>query len=96
MIMNKEQIEQILEEEGYPAFMVDRTIEKIDKFCPLVKSAFGKWVLTKKCENIIVEGYSFSSLMEKYGMTPVRAFITLDWLSREPGRAKASLKNGIK
>ena len=94
--MEKEQIEQILKEEGYPAFMVENTIIKIDNFCPQVKSAFEKWTQTKECEDIVVEGYSFSNLMDKYGMTPVGAYITLDWLSREPERAKACLKKGIK
>ena len=96
MIMNKQQIEQILKDEGYPAFMVEKTILKIENFCPLVKSAFIKWTQTKECENIAIEGYSFFSLMDKYGMTPVGAFITLDWLSREPERAKKKKKKGIK
>ena len=94
--MKKEQIEQILKDEGYPAFMVEKTIVKIENFCPLMKSTFEKWARTSECENIAVEGYSFSSLIDKYGMTPVGAFITLDWLSREPECAKTSLIRGVK
>ena len=96
MIMEKEQIEQILKEEGYPIFMIEKTVAKIENFCPLIKSAFEKWTQTKEFENIAVEGYSISNLMDKYGMTLVGAFITLDWLNREPERAKTSLKKGIK
>ena len=55
MIMEKEQIEQILKEEGYPIFMIEKTVAKIENFCPLVKSAFEKWTQTKEFENIAVE-----------------------------------------
>ena len=49
-------------------------------------------------EILAKEGYPdfmIESTME-YKMKPIGAFITLDWLYREPDQAKKALKRGIK
>ena len=42
------------------------------------------------------EGYSMKSLMKDYGMAFTGAILTLDWLIREPERAKEALSYGIR
>ena len=95
-MMNKEQIIQVLKREDYPSFMIESTVEKIGNFCPKVKNAFEQWMKTGNQCNLVIEGYGFRDLSKKYGMTPVGAFITLDWLYREPQKAKSNLMKGIK
>lgn len=76
--------------------MVEKTLEKIEQFSPIIKDSFQKWAKTGKSSDTAIEGYCFDDLVKKYGMKPVGAFITLDWLIREPEKAKASLAKGIR
>jgi hypothetical protein len=45
---------------------------------------------------ITLEGYTFKDLIHQYGMKPIGAFITMDWLKREPEKATEVLERGIK
>jgi hypothetical protein len=86
----------LLKEENYPAHMLDKTIEKLEKLQPEILSAFTQWLSDGKTPSISIENFSFQDLTMKFGMTPVGAFITLDWLVREPEKAKRSLERGIR
>lgn len=86
----------LLKEENYPAHMLDKTIEKLEKLQPEILSAFTQWLSDGKTPSISIENFSFQDLTMKFCMTSVGAFITLDWLVREPEKAKKALKNGIK
>lgn len=47
---------------------------------------------TSEIPAISVGGYSIPRLMDEYGMNPMSALFTLDWLKRDPERARRSLK----
>jgi hypothetical protein len=94
--MNKEILIKLLKEENYPTHMVDVTIEKLNKLQPIVLDNFEAWLNEGKLPNFEVEGYSYQVLVNDYGMKPVGAFLTLDWLCRDPQKASLSLKKGIK
>ena len=53
-----------------------------------------KWLETGELENAEVAGYSVRDLQTKHGMNELAAFLTLDWLIREPEKATASLQRG--
>lgn len=94
--MDKSVIKEILAKEGYPDFMIGNTVEKIGNFAPDIANAFAEW-LDKGIEpHLEVEGFSYAMLLQTYQMKPIGAFITLDWLYREPDRAKKALKRGIR
>lgn len=92
----KNKIIKILNEEGYPEFMHENTYQKVVRFHEPVKTAFILWVEDKKLPELSVEGYTFDFLTSKMEMQPVGAFITLDWLIRDPEKAKNALRKGIK
>ncbi len=94
--MNKEILVKLLKEENYPAHMVDATIGKLNKLQPIVLDNFEAWLNEGKIPDIEIEGYSYRILVNDYGMKPVGAFLTLDWLCRDPQKASLSLKKGIK
>lgn len=94
--MERIKIKEILVEEQYPEFMHESTINKIERFTPAVKDVFNEWCSSNKNPDFSVEGFSFCDLVAKWGMKPIGAFITLDWLIREPEKAKAALQKGIK
>ena len=94
--MDRERIKKILAEEQYPEFMIEKTADKIEAFSIAVAEAFDNWSKDKSQPNISIEGFTFTDLVTKWGMKPIGAFITLDWLLREPGKAKKALNNGIR
>ena len=94
--MNKEILIKLLKEENYPTHMVDVTIEKLNKLQPIVLDNFEAWLNEGIIPDIEIEGYSYRVLVNDYGMKPVGAFLTLDWLCRDPQKASLSLKKGIK
>lgn len=94
--MERENIKEILAKEQYPEFMIESTIDKIERFAPAVKNVFNEWYSSNKNPDFSVEGFSFCDLIAKWGMKPVGAFITLDWLVREPEKANEALLKGIK
>lgn len=96
MNMNNETLTKLLNEENYPVHMVEGTIAKLKKLQPVVADSFDSWLKQGKLPNIEIEGYTYSILANDYGMKPVGAFLTLDWLCRDPQKAILSLQKGIK
>ena len=94
--MNRDTLLGLLKEERYPEYMIDNTIAKLEHLQPNIASIFAEWATTGKIPEISIEGYTFSTLTHNFGMKPIGAFLTLDWLVREPQRARAALKKGIK
>jgi len=95
-MIEKKQLLDILIKEGYPEFMHEKTILKIQNFNEQISMVFKKWVVDNITPQITIEGYSFEYLVHTMKMQPVGAFITLDWLVREPEKAKQALRQGIK
>lgn len=85
----------ILKEEGYPPFMIEKTIEKIHNLSFSVNEVFSKWLEDGRIPKLTIEGYSYSMLLNEYGMKPIGAFLTLDWLVKKPEEAKTALEKGI-
>lgn len=94
--MDKQTLRQLLLDNGYPNHMIEKTVEKIGHFQPVIRDAFSNWVANGVEPTIEIQGYSFSQLRLDYGMKAIGAFITLDWLIRNPENAAKSLKRGIR
>ncbi len=70
----------------------DGIVQKITKLAPDIYEAFEAWFQTGIVKEIEVEGYTVASLRRmKKEMNIVGAYLTLDWLSRDPEHAKAAL-----
>ena len=94
--MEKEVILNLLKEEEYPDYMIEQTSLKLEKLQPVLSHAFDLWVNKGIVPTITIEGYSYEKLTSAYGMKPVGAFLTLDWLCREPDKALQSLRRGFR
>lgn len=94
--MERNQIIEILKEEAYPEYMIEQTANKLENLVPEIKDVFEQWHLDGAIPSITLEGYSYQDLVNLYGMKPVGAFITLDWLKREPEKAARALEKGIR
>ena len=62
---------------------------------PEVQAAFWRWWATDEITDMRAEGYNMASLMHspdgKRARHPVQALLTLDWLIKEPERARRHL-----
>jgi len=94
--MEEERIIKKLTDEGCPSFMVSNMVEKIKAMDPELLAVFSLWCDNGKTPDIEVEGFTFESLVNDYDMNPVGAFLTLDWLRKEPEKASQEIKRGIK
>jgi hypothetical protein len=83
-----------MHEFGYPADGARLVAEKLARCQPWIREAFCAWWEAGTLPNLTVEGYTAQTLIEKHRMQPIAAFLTLDWLAREPALATASLKKG--
>ena len=79
---------------GYPEGGARLVAEKLLACAPQIKRAFSLWWETGNLTDLQIEGYSVKRLIDEHSMNPIAAFLTLDWLSREPEKARASLARG--
>ena len=94
--MERNRIIEILKEQGYPTFMLEKTADKVENLSQPLKESFSLWVESGIEPSLSIKGYSYSILIEKFKMKQVGAFITLDWIMREPEKAIENLNRGIK
>lgn len=90
-------IEEILIERGYPESAAIATSTNLSKLSGRFRIAIDKWLSEGVESKIESQGYSSKGLMAKFkGMTYPAAVLTLDWLEREPEKAKRTIEQGIR
>ncbi len=88
-------IPRLTSEYGYPQKGAQLVADKLVACSPSIVQAFERWWASGNLpDDFQVEGYSPQSLFNEHGMNPIAAFLTLDWLGREPEKALASLRKG--
>jgi len=75
---------------GYSADGASAVSNRIIQARKGVQAAFWRWWWTGEMA-LTVEGYTPDRLVWDHGLTPIAAFLTLDWLLRDPDAAKISL-----
>ena len=93
-IQKEEIVKRLTKEFGYPPQGAHLVVEKLSNLAPELQLEFSKWGRTGDVPGVKVQEYTVDKLMREYGMNPIAALLTLDWLNREPENAKASLKRG--
>lgn len=78
--------------DGYKSGM-DVTIDDISEMDSEVQRRTLKFLETGEIEDVEIEGYTIKKLTET-GMNALAAFLSQDWLLRNPGEAKVMLKRG--
>lgn len=92
MIDEKTLHDRLLNDFDYTEDEIPETIVKINALNPEIYSAFESWFNSGKVQEIEAEGYTVASIREKYPKwNVIAAYFTLDFLKREPERAKAAL-----
>lgn len=78
----------------YPNDKVYILTSVLEKMSPLVKKALETFLQTNEHKEINLFGYSVQNLIAQQGMNEIAAYLTLDWIIREPDKAIESLKKG--
>lgn len=92
MELNEEQVrERLITEFGYPPEQAGITAEKLLHLESGLQTDFEEWWETGRLPETEVEGFTVKRLMEQRELNPVAAFLSLDWLLREPKIAKETL-----
>lgn len=86
--------ERLSAEFGYPPKGAALVAAKLVRLVPPIAAAFEAWQQTGALPDLTVAGYSFQTILSEHGMQPIAAFLTLDWLARDPAAASASLRKG--
>lgn len=63
-----------------------RTINRVRKLDSQIKNALIDWFNQEEV-SLTINDVSFDELVNDEGFTPVRAFLLLDWIKREPAQA---------
>lgn len=98
MIMDKNNITKILvEREGYTekkAILLANECQNIsEELRPLLK----KWLQNASVmEDFTTHGYSLLNMMQQRGMHYLAALLDMDWLIKEPGKAKPVIDSFMK
>ena len=79
---------------GYSPQGAGLVATKLASCAPVVQQAFEQWWTTGRLPDLMVEEYDVARLAKEHNMRPVAALLTLDWLLREPAKARASLGRG--
>jgi len=88
-------IHRLIEEFGYPPAGAKLVAEKLVASSPMVKVSFLHWWRTGVLDTEMeIEGYTLTRLIDQHTLKPIAAFLTLDWLVREPETARAVIARG--
>jgi HD-like signal output (HDOD) protein len=86
---------RLVNEFGFSAQSAELTAGDLLSCSQVVLDAFVRWWRTGELGNLEVEGISAAKLTSEHGLTPVGAFLMLNWLLADPARAKAVLSRGF-
>ena len=91
--MKTEEIKKLLEARGYSQKNAGLVATEIQSLEPSLIPLWEKWAVdAKDCEDFEAEGYSIRFFMKKQRMTYPAALLSIDWLLKEPDKAKEALK----
>jgi hypothetical protein len=87
-------VQRLIGEFGYSPHAAQVVAEELADADERIQEAFLRWWTKGELSNLTVRQYNLRRLKDEHGMNPIAAFLTLDWLLKEPGKALASLARG--
>lgn len=92
--MTIQEIQKVLvEDKNLDKAQVEKVSAKIEALPPDIREAFEKWVETDAVASPEYAGYDVNAIMKAQPhMTVLAAYLSLDWLRRDPVAAKRSIE----
>lgn len=95
IIKYKDLLNYLIEEDGLTIPEALRTIRRIRQLDPRILKGVEAWI-DGATPDLAFAGVSYADLVETEKMRPIRAFLFLDWLRREPAIATDYLCTKLK
>lgn len=84
----------LVENKKLDKIQVEKVSEKIEALSPDIREALEKWVETNTITSPIYAGYDVNAILKAQPhLTVLAAFLSLDWLRRDPVAAKKALEH---
>lgn len=88
-------VPRLIEEFDYPPAGARSLAQKLVALSPAVKEVFVEWWCTGDLDTELeIEEYTLKRLIEERSLKPIAAFLTLNWLLREPATARPVVDRG--
>ena len=82
----------LAEEKGLDRVQIEKVSGKIEALSPDIREALEKWIATDVPESPTYGGYDVNSIRKAQPqMNVLGAFLTLDWLRRDPAAARKAI-----
>ena len=92
----KEITKDLIENKKLDAVQVERVSNKIEALSPDIREALEKWIETDNVSSPEYAGYDVNAILKAQPhMTVLGAYLSLDWLRRDPVVAKKSIEHSI-
>lgn len=87
-------IKKLVENKNLDKVQVERVSGKIEALSPDIRKAFEKWIETDAIASPKYAGYDVNSILKAQPhLTVLAAYLSLDWLRRDPAAAKKSIEH---
>ena len=87
-------IKELVENKKLDQAQVERVSGKIETLSPDIREAFEKWIETDIIESPEYAGHDVNSILKAQPhLTVLAAYLSLDWLRRDPVAAKKSIEH---
>lgn len=93
--MTIQEIKKVLvENKNLDKVQVEKVSAKIEALSPDIREAFEKWVETDSITSPEYAGYDVNAILKAQPhLTVLAAYLSLDWLRRDPAAAKKSIEH---
>ena len=92
----RNKIYEILIENGYSEKSANLVLNELAQLSAPLNDYLEEWIETGNCKDYTVDGFSIFDFQMNRKMKYPAALLTMDWLIKEPEKAKESLKRGIR
>jgi len=93
-LTREEMVAGLVERHGYTQVGAVVVAARLLSLQPQLQEEFERWWDTGAIPTLDVEGFTADRLMREQDLKPIAAILTLDWLIREPEKAKAAILQG--
>lgn len=93
---SKETVVKALVRKDYERESAARVAARLEASDADIREAAWQWLAGGTEPQMSAEGWSVARLEKEFRMNAIAALLTIGWLRKEPGKALAALKEGIK
>lgn len=94
--MKQGEIEQVLLNKGYTAKQSLQLSKELAELAQPLADCFSQWAINDDTIDFSSHGLSVLGLMKKFGLKYPAALLSMDWVVKDPDKAIAAIRRGIR